>query len=187
MQKVYYRILFFGITILLLINVLSFLIGFNYKQLINPSFYDERVLSLYYISKNFILETGINMQDITQDDIDTLIEKANDIYGADKDILSLIVSLPNQYSLTVTGGMGLSTISVYDFLNSSFTNPYDYEDNIMAAAETISKLKLKGLSNEQIITRFIIGKDENNVKLLAKSEYLRAYHLAAQYKQNKKD
>ena len=132
------------------------------------------------------METGFNMPDINQEDIDILIDKANDIYGIDKKVLYTLIAEPDQYTLSLTGGMGLTSISIADFLDSSFSNPYDPEDNIMAAAETISKLKAKGLNNEEIILRFIIGKDAENVKLFAKSEYLKAYDLAAKYRHSNK-
>ena len=184
LQKIYFKILLSSICVLLLINVVTFLIGFNPKQLINPSFYDERVMALYFLGKNFVVETGINMEDVTQEDIDILIDKAVDIYGVDKNMLSIIISKSNQYGITLTGGMGLTAISTYDFLNSSFSNPYNFEKNIMAASETISKLKNKGLSDEEIIVRFVAGDDLENVKLLANQEYKRAYALANMYRTN---
>ena len=112
LQKIYFKILFASICVLLLINVVTFLIGFNPRQLINPSFYDERVMALYFLGKNFVVETGINMEDVTQDDIDILIDKAVDIYGVDKNMLSIIISKSNQYGITLTGGMGLTAISI---------------------------------------------------------------------------
>lgn len=184
LQKIYFKILFASICVLLLINVVTFLIGFNPKQLINPSFYDERVMALYFLGKNFVVETGINMEDVTQDDIDILIDKAVDIYGVDKNMLSIIISKSNQYGITLTGGMGLTAISIYDFLNSSFSNPYNFEENIMAASETIAKLKNQGLSDEEIIVRFVAGDKIDNVKVLAGQEYDRAYALANMYRIN---
>lgn len=182
LQKIYFRILFIGISFLLLINIISFLVSFNFKQLINPSFYDERVISIYYLSKNFIFETGVNMEEISQEDIEIYMDKAAEIYDVDYNMLALLILKDNQYSITLTGGMGLSAISFYDFNQSSFTNPYDMEENIMAAAETLSKLKLKNLTDEEIIKRFIMGNEESNIKLLAKSEYLRALNAAAEYR-----
>lgn len=184
LQKIYFKILFSSIFVLLLINFVTFLIGFNPKQLVNPSFYDERVMALYFLGKNFVVETGINMEDVSQDDIDILIDKAVDIYGVDKNMLSIIISKSNQYGITLTGGMGLTTISIYDFLNSSFSNPYNFEENIMAASETIAKLKNQGLTDEEIIVRFIAGHELDNVKILANQEYKRAYTLANMYRTN---
>ena len=178
LQKIYFKILFASICVLLLINVVTFLIGFNPKQLINPSFYDERVMALYFLGKNFVVE------DVTQDDIDILIDKAVDIYGVDKNMLSIIISKSNQYGITLTGGMGLTAISIYDFLNSSFSNPYNFEENIMAASETIAKFKNQGLSDEEIIVRFVAGNKLDNVKVLAGQEYDRAYALANMYRIN---
>ena len=123
LQKIYFKILISSVCVLLLINVITFLVGFNTKQLTNPSFYDERVMALYFLGKNFVVETGINMEDVTQEDIDILVDKAVDIYGVDKNMLTTLISKPHQYGITLTGGMGLTYISVYDFLNSSFSNP----------------------------------------------------------------
>ncbi len=184
LQKLYFKLLSASILTLLCINVISFIAGLNPKQLINPSFFDERVTALYYLGKNIVLETGINLDKITQEDIDILLEKASDIYDIDKNMLAILISKPHQYSLTLTGGMGLTTISCYDFINSSFSNPYNSEDNIMAAAETISKLQKSGMSSENIIVRFITGIDKNNIELLANSEYKRAYLLANTYRVN---
>ena len=99
-------------------------------------------------------------------------------------MLAVLISKPHQYSLTVTGGMGLTTISCYDFLNSSFSNPYNSEENIMAAAETISRMQKSGMSPEDIIIRFIAGRDQSAVEVLANSEYKRAHLLANTYRIN---
>ena len=80
--------------------------------------------------------------------------------------------------------MGLTAISIYDFLNSSFSNPYNFEENIMAASETIAKFKNQGLSDEEIIVRFVAGDKIDNVKVLAGQEYDRAYALANMYRIN---
>lgn len=184
LQKLYFKLLSASILTLLCINVISFIAGLNPRQLINPSFFDERVTALYYLGKNIVLETGIHLDKVTQEDIDILLEKASDIYDIDKNMLAILISKPHQYSITLTGGMGLTTISCYDFINSSFSNPYNSEDNIMAAAETISKLQKSGMSSENIIVRFITGTDKNNIELLANSEYKRAYLLANTYRVN---
>lgn len=181
LQKLYFKLLSASILALLSINIISFIAGFNPRQIINPSFFDERVTALYYLAKNIILETGVNLDAISQEDIDILLEKAADIYDVDKNMLALLISKPHQYSLTVTGGMGLTTISCYDFLNSSFSNPYNSEENIMAAAETISRLHKSGMSPENIILRFIAGRNQSAVKMLANSEYKRAHLIASTY------
>lgn len=184
LQKLYFRLLSFSILTLLCINIISFIAGFNFKQLVNPSFFDERVTALYYLAKDIVLEIGVHLEKISQDEVDILIEKASDFYDIDKYMLSILISPSHQYSLTVTGGMGLTTISCYDFLNSSFSNPYNSEENIMAAAESISKLQKEGLSPEDIIIRFIIGRNKSAVEVLANSEYKRAYMLANIYRIN---
>ena len=176
LQKLYFKLLSASILALLCINIISFIAGFNPRQLINPSFFDERVTALYYLAKNIVLETGVNLETISQEDIDILLEKASDIYDVDKNMLAVLISKPHQYSLTVTGGMGLTTISCYDFLNSSFS--------IMAAAETISILQKSGMSPEDIIIRFITGRNQSAVEVLANSEYKRAHLIANTYRIN---
>ncbi len=114
LQKLYFRLLSASILALLCINIISFLAGVNHRQLINLSFFDERVTALYYLAKNIVLETGVNLDTVPQEDIDILLEKASDIYDVDKNMLAVLISKPHQYSLTVTGGMGLTTISCYD-------------------------------------------------------------------------
>ncbi len=94
-------------------------------------------------------------------------------------MLAVLISKPHQYSLTVTGGMGLTTISCFDFLNSSFSNPYNSEENIMAAAEIINSM-----APADIIIRFITGRNQNVVEVLANSEYKRAHLLANTYRIN---
>ncbi len=184
LQKLYFRLLSASILALLCINIISFLAGVNHRQLINLSFFDERVTALYYLAKNIVLETGINLDAVPQEDIDILLEKASDIYDIDKNMLAVLISKPHQYSLTVTGGMGLTTISCYDFLNSSFSNPYNSEENIMAAAETISRLQKSGMLPEDIIIRFIAGRNQSDVEVLANSEYERAHLIANTYRIN---
>ncbi len=183
LQKLYFRLLSASILALLCINIISFLAGVNHRQLINLSFFDERVTALYYLAKNIVLETGINLDTVPQEDIDILLEKASDIYDVDKNMLAVLISKPHQYSLTVTGGMGLTTISCYDFLNSSFSNPYNSEENIMAAAETISRLQKSGMLPEDIIIRFIAGRNQSDVEV-ANSEYERAHLIANIYRIN---
>ena len=184
LQKLYFRLLSASILALLCLNIISFLAGVNHRQLINLSFFDERVTALYYLAKNIVLETGINLDTVPQEDIDILLEKASDIYDVDKNMLAVLISKPHQYSLTVTGGMGLTTISCYDFLNSSFSNPYNSEENIMAAAETISRLQKSGMLPEDIIIRFIAGRNQSDVEVLANSEYERAHLIANIYRIN---
>ena len=184
LQKLYFKLLSASILALLCIHVISFIAEFNPRQLINPSFFDERVTALYYLAKNIVLETGLNLESVSQDDIDILLEKASDIYDVDKNMLAVLISKPHQYSLTVTGGMGLTTISCFDFLNSSFSNPYNSEENIMAAAEIINRLQKQGMAPADIIIRFITGRNQNVVEVLANSEYKRAHFLANTYRIN---
>lgn len=184
LQKLYFKLLSASILSLLSINIISSIAEFNPRQLINPSFFDERVTALYYLAKSIVLETGVNLDAVSQEDIDILLEKASDIYDVDKKMLAVLISKPHQYSLTITGGMGLTTISCYDFLNSSFSNPYNSEENIMAAAETISRLQKSGMSPENIIIRFIAGRNQNDVEVLANSEYKRAHLIAGAYRIN---
>lgn len=184
LQKLYFKLLSASILSLLSINIISSIAEFNPRQLINPSFFDERVTALYYLAKNIVLETGVNLDAVSQEDIDILLEKASDIYDVDKKMLAVLISKPHQYSLTITGGMGLTTISCYDFLNSSFSNPYNSEENIMAAAETISRLQKSGMSPENILIRFIAGRNQNDVEVLANSEYKRAHLIAGTYRIN---
>ena len=184
LQKLYFKLLSANILSLLSINIISSIAEFNPRQLINPSFFDERVTALYYLAKNIVLETGVNLDAVSQEDIDILLEKASDIYDVDKKMLAVLISKPHQYSLTITGGMGLTTISCYDFLNSSFSNPYNSEENIMAAAETISRLQKSGMSPENILIRFIAGRNQNDVEVLANSEYKRAHLIAGTYRIN---
>ena len=54
----------------------------------------------------------------------------------------------------------------------------------MAASETIAKFKNQGLSDEEIIVRFVAGDKIDNVKVLANTEYNRAFALANTYKTN---
>ena len=184
LQKLYFKLLSASVLVLLCINLVSFLAGLNPRQLINPSFFDERVTALYFLAKDIVVDTGINLKEISSEDLDILLEKASDIYDVDKNMLSVLISKPHQYSLTLTGGMGLTTISCYDFLHRSFSNPYNSEENIMAAAETISKLQKSGMSPEDIIVRFIAGRNMDNVQVLANSEYKRAHLLANTYRIN---
>ena len=184
LQKLYFKLLSASILALLCINVISFIAEFNPRQLINPSFFDERVTALYYLAKNIVLETGLNLESVSQDDIDKKKKKASDIYDVDKNMLAVLISKPHQYSLTVTGGMGLTTISCFDFLNSSFSNPYNSEENIMAAAEIINRLQKQGMAPADIIIRFITGRNQNVVEVLANSEYKRAHFLANTYRIN---
>ena len=177
LQKLYFKLLSASILALLCINVISFIAEFNPRQLINPSFFDERVTALYYLAKNIVLETGLNLESVSQDDIDILLEKASDIYDVDKNMLAVLISKPHQYSLTVTGGMGLTTISCFDFLNSSFSNPYN-------SAEIINRLQKQGMAPADIIIRFITGRNQNVVEVLANSEYKRAHFLANTYRIN---
>ena len=92
LQKLYFKLLSASILALLCINVISFIAEFNPRQLINPSFFDERVTALYYLAKNIVLETGLNLESVSQDDIDILLEKASDIYDVDKNIAPVIVA-----------------------------------------------------------------------------------------------
>ena len=184
LQKLYFKLLSASVLTLLCINVVSFLAGLNPRQLINPSFFDERVTALYFLVKDIVVDTGINLKEISSEDIDKKKKKASDIYDVDKNMLSVLISKPHQYSLTLTGGMGLTTISCYDFLRSSFSNPYNSEENIMAAAETISRLQKSGMSPEDIIVRFVAGRNMDNVQVLANSEYKRAHLLANTYRIN---
>lgn len=182
MQKIYFKILGASIFVLLSINIVSFVVDFNIRQLINPSFFNERVTAIYYLMKNIIVETGVHIDKTDEDDINRIIEKAADMYEIDKNLLSVLINEQKEYSMTLTGGMGLTTISTTDFLKSSFSNPYNPEENIMAAAETIGSLQENGLNGEDIIMRFIIGSNEENIKTLAGSEYTRAVELASKYR-----
>ena len=83
MQKLYFKLLSASVLTLLCINVVSFLAGLNPRQLINPSFFDERVTALYFLVKDIVVDTGINLKEISSEDIDILIEKASDIYDVD--------------------------------------------------------------------------------------------------------
>ena len=135
--------------------------------------------------KNLISQQLIKLRkqhQYSQRDLACLLQLAG--YDIDKNMLAVLISKPHQYSLTVTGGMGLTTISCYDFLNSSFSNPYNSEENIMAAAETISRLQKSGMLPEDIIIRFIAGRNQSDVEVLANSEYERAHLIANTYRIN---
>ena len=54
----------------------------------------------------------------------------------------------------------------------------------MAAAETISKLQKSGMLPEDIIIRFIAGRNQSDVEVLANSEYERAHLIANIYRIN---
>lgn len=182
MRGLYYKLLTISIVGLLTINVLSFITNFNTAQLYNISFFDKRATGLYYLAKNIILETGVVIKKTEQKEIDDLISKAADIYNIDKKMLSLLIQPKNEYSVTITGGMGITAISPYDFFNSTFKNPYSVEENIMAAAEIIQMFKMNNMTNDEIIFRFITGKNNvENIKMIAKSEYDRAVNTKTAY------
>ena len=128
------------------------------------------------------METGVNPDATDEEDLSLIISKAADRYMVDKSLLEILISSAKEYSMTLTGGMGLTTISTENFLRSSFQNPYRAEDNIMAAAETIASMKAKGLRDDEIIFAFITGSNQENIKLFAKSEYERAVELANTYR-----
>lgn len=187
MRKLYFKLLTISIAGLLTINILSFLTNFNTAQLYNISFFDKRATGLYYLAKNIILETGVVIKKNEIDEINKLVAKAADIYNIDKNILSLLIRPENEYSVTITGGMGITAISAYDFFQTSFKNPYNIEENIMAAAEIIQMFKMNNMKNDEIIFRFIIGINNiENIKIIAKSEYEKAVETKNIYNSKKK-
>lgn len=182
MRKLYYKLLTISIVGLLTINIISFITNFNTAQLYNISFFDKRATGLYYLVKNIVLETGVVIKKTEKKEIDELVAKAADIYNIDKRLLSLLVLPKNEYSVTVTGGMGIMAISPHDFFTTSFKNPYNTEENIMAAAEIIQMFKKNNMNDEEIITRFITGNNNiENIKIIAKSEYNRAVETKSAY------
>lgn len=181
MHKMYFKILLDSILLLFTINIVSYFIGFNKNQLTNSTYFSGRSAAIYYLAKNIIIESGIHPVKVKQEDINKHIENASMKYNVDKNLLTLLISQENEYSMTFIGGMGLTSILPKNFLKSSYSDPYIPEQNIMAAAETLSRLQKENSDIDNIILKFVLGNDIEKANKFAKSEYIKAKNIASIY------
>ena len=182
MQKIYFKLLLASILMLFTINIVSYFIGFNKKQLTNPTYFSERISAIYYLTKNILVESGIHPVQIKQEEINKYIEEACNKYKVDKKLLTLLISQENEFSMTFNGGMGLTSILPGDFSDSSYNDPYLPKENIMAAAETLNNLKTNSKTMEEVILKFVVGNNIEKAKKFAKSEFIKANNIVTIYK-----
>ncbi len=164
MNKLYFYILFSFLGFLLLINVITFATNFNAKQLLNFDYIKDRSIASYYLAKNIIFYSGINIKYISSDEIEKLVDKVSYEYNIDRDLLKSFVNINNQFTITSTGGMGITSINVDFFNNTNLKDPFKAEENITATAQTIKNMLNDGLSIYQIINEFY-GINSNVLKI----------------------
>lgn len=154
MNRLYFSALISFFIFIFTINIITFFAGFNSSQLTNFKYLKERTVATYYLAKNIIFYTGINIKNINDDELNNIIDNVSMTYNIDKNILSSFINNKNQYTITTNGGMGLSSISSHFFNLTDFNDPFNPEENISATAITIINMINEGQSIHQIRNEF---------------------------------
>lgn len=171
-DKLYFRILGGFVIFIILLNVLSFLAGPNTRQLTNFFFYDKRAVALFYLTKNIILDTGVNIKKTPNIELIRLAGDAAKKYDIDKNLLLLLIRPDSEYGISLSGGMGLAGIDPAYFIATEFKDPFKPEENINAAALTLKLLNDEMVPQNELIARYLLGDtDIETIRLIAPHVY----------------
>lgn len=181
MQKFYYRLLGAVIILGFIINISSFCTGFNPKQLINIAFFKERALAEVYLLKHIILDSGIYLKYSTIEELAEFTKKAADEYSVDKNLLLIILNPKNEFQITLTGGMGLSSICGGYFQATNFSDPFNPEQNIYAAANAIKTLIDSGTPERELPSAFLLCSKNKKIENLYPNVFENAIKLDSIY------
>lgn len=166
MQKFYYRLLALVAGLALVINITTFFAGFNSGQLTNISFFKERAAAEAYLIKHIVLDSGIYLKNTDISEIAKIIRNASIKYEINEQLLPLLIDTKNEFTVGLTGGMGISGICGTFFHQSGFSDPFNAEQNIFAAAETLAALQMKETPEENLPSTFILCGESDKIKTL---------------------
>ncbi|MBQ3034094.1 MAG: hypothetical protein IJD28_06920 [Deferribacterales bacterium] len=140
MNKIYFRILIAFFIYIFAVNICTFIAGFNSKQLINIFHLKDRTVASIYLLKNIIFDTGVHIELTNEDETKRLINASAEKYGISSSLLSSFTTCEHEFYISLSGGMGLTSISPKMFKQSGFSDPFSAEQNLDAAAFTLRKL-----------------------------------------------
>lgn len=182
MQKFYYQLLGVVIFLGVIINVASFCAGLNPRQLINLSFFKERALAEIYILKHILLDSGVYLKNTKIEELAKYAKKAAKDYGVDENLLLILINPKNEFKITLTGGMGLSSICGGYFQMANVSDPFNSEQNIYAAANTIKILTDNGIPKNELPSAFLLCTKHKKIENLYPDVFENTIKLDGVYK-----
>lgn len=181
MQKFYYRLLGTAAALAVLINAASFFAGFDAHQLINVSFFKERAAAEICLLKHIIFESGIYLKKTNIDTMSGITEAAAKKYGVDEQLLAMLIDPQKEFTISLTGGMGLSGICPKYFKISGEKDPFSPEQNIFATAAVLKKFREEGAAPEKYPSKFLFCERKKRIETLYPSIFKKTEKLDATY------
>lgn len=142
LKKTYKFVLYFFISYVLILNVLTFLSSGSYKALINPFNIKNRTVSMFHLSKHVFFVAGLGFVTSPQDEVNALIDAACEKYDADPRLIRIMIKVESkgrQFAVSRTGAMGLMQVMPSTFFDISDGDPFLAADNIDAGVKYIAK------------------------------------------------
>lgn len=141
MEKLHKQILILFIAYIFALNVGTFVTTLNFKQLVNPFYVKNRTVSLYYLTKHIIFESGFAVRPVQKEKVAEVVARVAPAYGVDPVLAKLVIeeeSHHNQFAISRAGAMGLMQLMPATFFEMGGTDPFDMEQNITAGVRYLS-------------------------------------------------
>ena len=142
LKKSYKYLLYFFISYIIILNILTFLSSGSPKALINPFHIKNRTVSMYHLAKHVFFVAGLGFVTSSQDEVDAMINSACEKYGADPKLIHIMINVESkgqQFAISRTGAMGLMQVMPNTFFDISDGDPFLAEDNIDAGVKYLSR------------------------------------------------
>ncbi len=142
LKKTYKYMLYFFISYVIILNILTFLSSGSLKALVNPFHIKNRTVSMYHLAKHVFFVAGLGFVTSTPEEVDTMITAACEKYGADPRLIHIMIDVESkgrQFAISRTGAMGLMQVMPNTFFDISDGDPFLAEDNIDAGVKYLAK------------------------------------------------
>ena len=122
-------------------NLIVFSTTLTPKALINPFNIKTRSISICYLLKFVLLETGIAITRTEESEIIAHVEQVSEKYNIDPNLIKIVIDVEskyNEFAISRSGAMGLMQLMPATFKDMGYDKPFDYKQNVEAGIKYLS-------------------------------------------------
>jgi hypothetical protein len=155
-RRIYTGILLAFAVFIVALNFVTFLTGFDKKQLTNFFYLPERTIAAFLLTEHIVFESGLFLKGIEPSDLERHIDAVCAENGVDPKLVKMMLptGTKSNYLIYTDGSIGIMRVKPYMFNSSEAVDPFSYQGNISIGVAYLSKLIRESYGIEEALEKY---------------------------------
>jgi hypothetical protein len=138
------------------LNFVTFLTGFDKKQMTNFFYLPERTVAAFLLTEHIVFESGLFLQEIEQNEMNRHIDTVCAEKGVDPKLVKMMLpsGTKSNYIIYTDGSIGIMRVKPYMFNSAEAVDPFSYQGNISIGVAYLSKLIRESYDIEEALEKY---------------------------------